>query len=101
MKRPLFSGTDHLALILEFLVDVNKNWKELGLQLGLREATLDGIEANYRDVEKCKMNMISKWLKWVDIDYKPTWQHLADALRHSTVQHGPIAQAIENKYSIN
>ena len=85
---------------MEFLVDVNKNWKELGLQLGLRKATLDGIEANYRDVKDCKREMMSKWLDWVDINYNPTWQHLADALRHSTVQHGPIAQDIEDEYSI-
>ena len=86
--------------ILEFLVGVNKNWKDLGLRLGLREATLDGIETDHYRVKDCKREMISKWLNWVDIDYKPTWQHLADALRHSTVQHGPIAQVIEDKYSI-
>lgn len=91
------AGTDDMMIVMEELVDVNKNWKELGIALGLREPTLDGIEANYHDVEKCKMGMLSKWLRWVD-GCEPSWKVLADALRKPTVNHAPIAKAIEKKY---
>ena len=80
---------------------VSKNWKDLGLALDLKKETLDEIECNHREVKDCKREMMGKWLNWVNIDYKPTWKRLADALKDPQVDHGPIAQAIEDKYSIN
>ena len=91
-----------MSEILGFLVSVSKYWRELGLALGLKKETLDEIECNHREVKDYKREMMSKWLKWVDIGYKPTWQHLVDALKDPNVQgHDSIVKAIEGKYSIN
>ena len=82
---------------------VSMRWRELGLALGLKKPTLDEIYANYHyDVSSCKREMLSKWLNWVD-DCEATcnWQSLATALRDPTVDHAPLAAAIEKKYSIN
>ena len=81
-------------------MDIKRKWRALGLQLGLREPTLDGIEVNNRDVDDCKMSMLSKWLKRVD-NSKPSWNSLVAALRNVLVEGSDIAEAIEAKYSIN
>ena len=81
-------------------MDIKKKWKALGLQLGLKKPTLEGIEADKRDVADCKMEMLSKWLKQVD-NSKPSWNSLVAALRNVLVEGSDIAKAIEAKYSIN
>ena len=83
-------------------MDVSKRWMELGLALRLKQPTLDKIDADNRNVDSCKREMLTKWLNWVD-DCEETcnWQSLATALRDRTVDHAPLAVAIEEKYSIN
>ena len=97
------AGSDDLREVLEFLAPVNLRWRELGICLGLKDATLDEIKANYYyDVSSCKREMLSKWLNWVDgCEASCNWKSLAKALRDVTVNHAPVADAIEQKHSIN
>ena len=93
---------DNLRDVLKMLAEVSMRWWELGLALGLKKSTLDEIYANYHhDVSSCKREMLSSWLKWMD-DCKATcnWKSLAEALRDPTVNHAPIAGAIEKKYLV-
>ena len=79
-------------------MDVNTQWRRLGLALGLRLPTLTGIEATHpTNLEHCKEEMLIKWLEKVD-GCSPSWNELVKALRKPTVQHSPIADKIEQKY---
>ena len=84
-----------LQTVLEALVDVNQQWKRLGLALGLRQPTLEGISG--RDSEECKEKMLTKWLSKVD-ECSPSWNVLVAALRKRTVGHRDIADAIAGAY---
>ena len=93
------AGIDDLQEVLAMLVDVNSRWKELGLALHLKKPTLDKIYEDHREVSKCKMEMLSSWLQRTDdCEVTCNWWSLAKALRDSTVNHRPIAEAIEKKY---
>ena len=60
-------------------------WYELGLRLGLHKDTLDVLEAIFpRDVSRCLMECISKWLRRADnVDSRggATFDSLSDALK--------------------
>ena len=74
-------------------MDVNKQWRKLGLALGLRPQTLDGIEATYpTNLEDCKEEMLTSRC------CSPSWNELVEAIRNPTVQHSPIADKIKQKY---
>ena len=87
--------------VLDMVIDVSEEWVELGLALGLRKPTLKKIAADNNSVNSCKREMLSKWLNWVD-ECKETcnWESLAKALRDPNVDHAPLADAIEKKYSL-
>ena len=55
--------------------DVTK-WHDLGLQLGLADATL-ALIATYPDIEGHLRMMLAKWLR---SDTEASWEKLADAL---------------------
>ena len=84
-----------LQTVLEALVDVNQQWKRLGLALGLRQPTLEGISG--RDSEECKEKMLTRWLSKVD-GCSPSWNALVAALHKKTVGHSDIADAIAGAY---
>ena len=63
----------------------NDMWKELGLELGLRQGTLNVIENNQsRNADRCHDECLTKWLQRADDVDKclgvPTYRSLADAL---------------------
>ena len=83
--------------VLDMVVDVGKEWKELGLALCLRKPTLDKIDADNNDVSSCKREMLSKWLCWVDDCEKScNWQSLAEEVKK--LGYTAIANAIKEKY---
>ena len=98
-----YVGTEDLQEVLEMLEPVNERWQELGLALGLFKSTLNKIRADHHhSVNECKMEMLTCWLNWVDnCESTCNWQSLAEALRKPTVNHKPIADAIERKYKLN
>ena len=96
-----FTGIDDLDEVLTMLEPVNERWKELGLALGLKDATLRQINAeNPGNIRECKLQMLRSWLQWRD-DCKATcnWSSLTEALRKPTVNHKPIAEAIQERFS--
>jgi hypothetical protein len=94
-------STDDLDEVLQILENVNKKWMELGLALGLKKPTLDNISADYHTVDERKREMLWCWLQMRD-SCKATcnWKSLAEALKKQTVNHHPIAGAIQRKYTI-
>ena len=80
-------------------MDIKQKWMRLGLALGLRYPTLEGIKINC-DVDDCKLEMLVKWLNKTD-ECEPSWNVLVMALKQPTVEHYVIAEAIEKKYLAN
>ena len=56
-------------------------WKELGLELGLKDYMIDNIQQNNarhpRHVEECCKAMLQQWLKQIP---SPSWGKLDDAI---------------------
>ena len=70
------SGPSHLVDVFELVGDL-REWKILGLRLGLSFPTLEKIESDKQGVDNCKMAMLHEWLA----KGGATRQSLASALR--------------------
>ena len=93
---------EDLHEVLIMLEHVSERWQELGLALRLFQPTLDRIRVDCRSVDECKREMLKCWLRWADgCEGTCNWRSLAAALRSPTVNHRPIAHAIEEKYVVN
>ena len=74
----------------------DKEWLNLGLNLGLTKNTLDSIEVNYpRDVHRCLVECLSKWLKKADKVVSPTHETLSIAAR--SIMEVAVAEKIMEK----
>lgn len=70
------------------------------MELGLYKVTLDAIEANHRDVNRCFIECLTRWLKRYDeVDRKglPTWLRLANALKVIRNRDKAAAEKIRKK----
>ena len=81
----LHPDDNSLVKLLGFLDKFN-NWRGLGLNLGLRNPTLDNIRDTHSDNGDRKREMLVAWLKWNDNvstpEYgKPSWARLQNALK--------------------
>ena len=81
-----------LQYIVNATREINTEWHDLGLQLGLPEYILKQIESN-PDIEGHIRMMLSKWL---DYDTKASWEKLASAL--NTMGKNSIAAKIRSKF---
>ena len=70
-------------------------WFKLGLQLGLREATLKSISADpdIRGIESKRLAMLSKWLIY---DTSASWEKLATAL--ATIGENVVAVNVRSQF---
>ena len=73
------------------------DWFNLGLALGLKQPTLQGI-SNEHQPSNHKREMLTKWLNLVD-GCRPSWEALVEALRSPNVQCYPVANEIEKAKS--
>ena len=88
---------DSFVDVLRELNDITNKWFELGLALGLKYSTLNGIETDNTTVDKRKREMVRSWLQKKD-ECTPSWQALVEALKDTLVQHIDVADNIEQKY---
>ena len=56
-------------------------WKQLGLQLGLKESKLDTISADYKDDPEENMTKVFKL--WKTQSLQPTWKNLIAAIEQT------------------
>ena len=63
---------------------VSKYWRELGLRLKVKMYRLDEIESNHtKDVARCRMDMLSTWLRSNPTDPKAELDAALEKLKHS------------------
>ena len=82
-----------LGEIQNILSEVCKKWFNIGIQLKVTHGTLENIEANYKTVEECCRKMLHTWLS--QVEPKPTWAALVEALKSPTVKCNNVARKIE------
>ena len=78
------TNLDEVVKLLKTSHFLERNWLNLGLELGLLKNTLDTVEAQHgTDVARCLLECLSLWLRREDkVDEKggPTWDTLAAGL---------------------
>lgn len=100
LKMPLvilFSDMDSFVDVLRELSEITDKWFELGLVLGLKDSTLNGIKTDNTTVHERKREMVKSWLQKKD-KCTPSWLALVEALKDTLVQHTVVAEKIEQKY---
>ena len=82
--------------LLEELVDISDKWHGLGLQLGLNEGALKGINSDHpKNSQDCLRETLCTWL---DVEPRATWHTLCVALRSRTVGAETLASSLMAKY---
>ena len=82
--------------LLEELVDISDKWHGLGLQLGLNEGALKGINSDHpKNSQDCLRETLRTWL---DVEPRATWHTLCAALRSRTVGAETLASSLVAKY---
>ena len=90
-------GTCNTETLSRELTDISgQEWFDLGIQLGVTDASLRNIEANHKgDVQRCKTEMLRVWLQ---SDPTNSWKELATALERMGKK--VLAQSLLEKYNI-
>ena len=71
-------------------------WYQIGVQLGVSEANLRQIEANYHTVDRCFSEMISFWLSG-NTQVAVTWMSLIEGLESPLVNKVGLANKLREK----
>ena len=92
----IYPGTCNIETLSRELTDVSgPEWFDLGIQLGVKDATLKDIEVNHRgDVRRCKTEMLRVWLQ---SDPTNPWKTLAAALENMGKK--VLAQSLLEEYN--
>lgn len=95
-------GIDDLARLRGELEDVAGRWKDIGLNLGIRNHNLEAIETEVSVSMDRLTKMLTMWLKW-NYNYtkngKPSWRKLVEVVAQSSGGGNPSrAMKIAKKY---
>ena len=85
-----------LRIVRNELFDAAMKWYDIGLEVGLECSTLDNIRDMYQDNKDCLREMIKCFLN--QVNPRPSWKIVVDALRSKAVNFGQLAETIENSY---
>ena len=66
---------------------------ELGLKLKLKRHVVDAIHSRYHDPKERLLQILLKFVK--QVEPKPTWSVIIDALRSQAVDHPKLANKLE------
>ena len=87
---------DDVPEIVAAILDAQTKSERLGRVLKLPASTVSGIHKQYRDPEDCLFHVVDEFVK--QVDPRPTWRVILNALRHLTVRQTFLANAIERKH---
>ena len=94
---------DDLSEILQRLSPVDIRWREIGVQLGLRQDVLDRIAHENHDLMICLSKMVSEWLLKRNYNIEkfgePSWRKLAEAVGNAAGGRNPeLARQIKQEH---
>ncbi len=81
---------DALAEVQRYLIRIEHKWYDIGLQLGLDPARLDGIRLSGQTHGERLVSMIQLWLNSLEA----TWERLCRTLEGMVMQEPAIAASI-------
>ena len=87
MCTSISSATDEddLPDTIKKLTDVAASWRNIGIQLGIRDSQLEAIQLQGESPLNCLRQMLSTWLRKnynVKKFGEPTWMKLIEAVNH-------------------
>ena len=88
---------DDIGCVLEEVLDVSAQWYLLGVQLKVKNGTLESIQAQFPDPKRQLLEMLKVWLMTSD---NTSWKTLTDALRSRSVGAPHLAGRLETKYCL-
>ena len=81
---------------MDELRDIQHNWDELGLELGLKQSQLDATDSDKRTTDQKRRDVIMKWFK---NSVPPCWEDVVRALKK--MNENNLANKIAQRYGIN
>ncbi len=85
---------DDLQNVFSSLIKADKDWFELGLALGIKVGTLEGIKSK-ENYDKARLReMLTHWLR---SSPSRTWSDICNGLRSGTVQQDVLADTIDSE----
>ena len=82
------------------LIDISKEWDDLGEALGIAHSEIEKIQANNpKDIKQCLKEVVDLWFKLKG--NPPSWKSLCEALRDPLVGRKDVALAIEKTWISN
>ena len=87
---------DDVPEIVAAILDAQTKSELLGRVLKLPASTVSGIHKQYRDPEDCLFHVVDEFVK--QVDPRPTWRVILNALRHPTVRLTGLANEIERSH---
>ena len=92
-------NTDDCMQILEELLPAQNRSKLLARKLKLQEHTVQTIHNSYTDKTECLCQVILEFLN--QVEPRPTWRVILDALRSPVVNLPRLAQDIEKRHGFS
>ena len=87
---------DDAVEIATELLDVQNQSKLLGRVLKLNRATVNSICVQFSNPEERLLHIIDEFVK--QVDPRPTWRVIVEALRNPLINNPALAQELEKKY---
>ena len=72
-----------------------KEWREIGIELGLPNAKLIEIKADSGSMKQCCNDMLAEWLR---VDTEASWEKLFIAISSPAVTSNPESDSSNGKY---
>ena len=88
--------SEFLNFVRKELFDARAKWYDIGIELDIPTSTLKSIKSMYNSPADCLVDMLDTWLK--QIDPKPSWKVLINALEQPTVAEKQLAKRLRHKY---
>ena len=88
-------GEDYLGALHALLYEIRSKYASFGIQLGLKESEIDGIEAKKGDPGRCLLGVLSICLRRAK---SLTWNDIYNALISKPVNESKLAKEIWAKY---
>lgn len=97
-ERSLYSAPDLKELAEKVTPHLHPKWYDVGLQLGLSTATLNGIELCHPTEIKRRLNdVFSEWI--CRSEENPTWTKLLEILRSECIGENRLANELEKSFT--
>lgn len=91
---------EHLAEVQRLLKRIEHKWYDIGLQLGLDPARLQGIRLSAGTQGERLVSVIELWLKGLGPE-PPTWEGLCRTLKGEVVEEPALASRIRQEKGEN